>query len=124
MCHGGGLRFGDANLHLTVSGLSTPEISANPPLLCNLAAADTIRNGDHVINLDNIHLENAAAILRRPGRSGVVPSPGTGESGARARLASLTYVRCHFPLASLHKLKTLKMHLLRTDNWIAAIAEA
>jgi hypothetical protein len=32
-----------------------------------------IRNGDHVINLANIHLEYAAAILRRPGRSGVVP---------------------------------------------------
>jgi hypothetical protein len=54
------------------------------------AGNDSIRNGDHVINLANIHLEYAAAILRRPGRSGVVPSPGTGESGVRARLAFRT----------------------------------
>ena len=54
------------------------------------AENDSIRNGDHVINLANIHLEYAAAILRRPGRSGILPSPGTGESGARARLAFRT----------------------------------
>jgi hypothetical protein len=39
------------------------------------AENDSIRNGDHVINLANIHLEYAAAILRRPGRSGdITPS--------------------------------------------------
>ena len=35
------------------------------------AENDSIRNGDHVINLANIHLEYAAAILRRLGCSGI-----------------------------------------------------
>jgi hypothetical protein len=39
-------------------------------------------------------------ILRLPGCSSFLLSPGTGESGARARLASRTAVRCYIPLAN------------------------
>jgi len=35
-------------------------------------------------------------LLRLAGLFGLLPSPGTGESGARARLASRTAVRCDF----------------------------
>jgi len=38
-------------------------------------------------------------------------SPGTGESGARARLASRTAVRCYIPVAMYHLLGDRRVDL-------------